>query len=74
MNRYLKQFLSLLALLFMFASAIGQTGTIRGTVTDKSTGETLPGANILVKGTLIGTSTDFDGTYVLEKVPAGEHT
>ncbi len=74
MNRYLKQFLSLLALLFMYASAIGQTGTIRGTVTDKSTGETLPGANILVKGTLIGTSTDFDGTYVLEKVPAGEHT
>ncbi|MBZ0243796.1 MAG: SusC/RagA family TonB-linked outer membrane protein, partial [Bacteroidales bacterium] len=33
---------------------------------------TMPGANVLIKGTLIGASTDFDGNYVLENVPAGQ--
>ena len=39
--------------------------TITGQVTDLSTGETLPGVNILVKGTSIGTITDVDGNYRL---------
>ena len=39
--------------------------TITGKVTDLSTGETLPGVNILVKGTTIGTITDVEGNYRL---------
>ena len=39
--------------------------TITGTITDQSTGEELPGVNILVKGTSIGTVTDVTGTYRL---------
>ncbi len=39
--------------------------TITGTITDLSTGETLPGVNILVKGTTIGTITDVEGNYRL---------
>ena len=39
--------------------------TITGTVTDLSTGETLPGVNIVVKGTTVGTVTDIDGNYRL---------
>ncbi len=39
--------------------------TITGTVTDLSTGESLPGVNILVKGTTIGTITDVEGNYRL---------
>ena len=39
--------------------------TITGQVTDLSTGETLPGVNILVKGTSIGTITDVEGNYRL---------
>ena len=38
---------------------------ITGQVTDQSTGETLPGVNILVKGTTIGTITDVEGSYRL---------
>jgi TonB-linked SusC/RagA family outer membrane protein len=38
---------------------------VSGVVTDASTGESLPGVNILVKGTTIGTSTDADGEYEL---------
>jgi TonB-linked outer membrane protein, SusC/RagA family len=46
-----------------------QTKTISGTVTDQ-TGEVLIGVNVVVKGTSIGTSTDFDGKYTLPQVPA----
>ncbi|MEQ9440874.1 MAG: TonB-dependent receptor [Cyclobacteriaceae bacterium] len=39
--------------------------TITGKVTDLSTGETLPGVNILAKGTATGTVTDVEGSYRL---------
>ncbi|MGB3851297.1 MAG: TonB-dependent receptor [Tunicatimonas sp.] len=39
--------------------------TITGQVTDLATGETLPGVNIVVKGTAIGTVTDVNGNYRL---------
>jgi len=42
-----------------------QQETITGSVTDANTGETLPGVNILVKGTSTGTSTDIDGKFEL---------
>ena len=38
---------------------------ITGQVTDLSTDETLPGVNVLVKGTTVGTVTDIDGNYRL---------
>ncbi len=39
--------------------------SISGQVTDLSTGETLPGVNIVAKGTTIGTVTDIEGNYQL---------
>jgi hypothetical protein len=36
---------------------------ITGKVTDAITGEVFPGVNIIIDGTLIGTSTGLDGTY-----------
>lgn len=39
--------------------------TIRGTVTDQENGEPLPGVNVLVKSTTLGTVTDVDGNYTL---------
>src|SRR5690606_9757566 len=38
---------------------------VSGRVTDES-GKPLPGVNILIKGTTLGTTTDFNGTYALE--------
>ncbi|SHF84281.1 TonB-linked outer membrane protein, SusC/RagA family [Fodinibius roseus] len=38
---------------------------ISGTVTDAQSGETLPGVNVIVKGTTTGTSTDSDGAFEL---------
>lgn len=44
--------------------------TVSGNVTDSSSGEPLFGVSVTVKGSTIGTLTDFDGEYSLE-VPDG---
>jgi len=45
--------------------------SVSGTVTDGETGEGLPGVNVVVKGTTIGTVTDLNGSYNIE-VPSTE--
>src|SRR5699024_10081932 len=47
--------------------------TINGTLSDAQTGETLPGVNILVKGTTTGTSADAEGQFELT-VPSLQDT
>ncbi|MEP0366007.1 MAG: SusC/RagA family TonB-linked outer membrane protein [Cyclobacteriaceae bacterium] len=61
MNRSLLYVITLLLTVTVWA----QERTITGTVTDAGTGETVPGASVLVKGTSSGTITDFDGKYSL---------
>jgi outer membrane receptor protein involved in Fe transport len=58
----MKTILKLFTLLFCVAS-FAQT-TIKGKITDE-TGLPLPGANIVVVDTTIGTVSDFDGNYTL---------
>lgn len=54
--------------------ATAGTGMITGRVTDRMTGEPLPGANVRVAGTTIGAATDPSGRYVITSVPAGPQT
>lgn len=58
-------FFSLLAFSIGF-SANAQQARITGKVTDASTGEGMPGASVLVKGTTRGMITDLDGNYSIE--------
>jgi outer membrane receptor protein involved in Fe transport len=51
----------------------GETGKIAGIVTDKTTGEPLPGANIVVVGTMLGASADQKGQYTILYVPPGTY-
>lgn len=44
---------------------------VSGVVRDSGTNETLLGANVIVKGTTIGTTTDFDGSFSL-KIPSND--
>ncbi|MGB3151341.1 MAG: TonB-dependent receptor [Maribacter sp.] len=44
----------------------GQRGIVAGTVNDGEINDVLPFANIVVKGTTTGTTSDFDGKYSLE--------
>lgn len=46
------------------ADAQGQQ-TVSGTITDANTGDPIPGVNVIVVGTEIGTVSDQDGTYQL---------
>lgn len=46
-------------------------GTISGRVTDAKTGLPLPGANVVVIGTIYGASADADGRYSVQKLPPG---
>jgi iron complex outermembrane receptor protein len=61
----------MLFVLFALTAAVGQTGTVTGVVKDKASGETMPGANVVIKGTLTGSVTDFDGLFRIENVPVG---
>jgi TonB-linked SusC/RagA family outer membrane protein len=51
--------------LFFCTVAFGQELTISGIVTDSTSGKTLPGVNVYVESTTIGTSTDINGKYQL---------
>lgn len=58
---------NLLLLTFMFTiTSIGQTLNVTGVVKDATTGEVLPGVSIIIKGTTLGTETDFDGLYSIK--------
>ena len=68
-NFYIKG-ITLITFFILFSFGASAQRTITGTLTDAKSGETLIGANVLVKGTGAGTTTDIDGNYSLE-VPAG---
>ena len=56
----------LLSMLMLIPFAMFAQQTVKGKVLEKSSGEPLPGVNILVKGTAIGTTSDFDGAFSIE--------
>ena len=63
-----------LLMLFLTPHAYGQgSAGISGVVTDKATGETLPGASVFIEGTSIGTATNEEGEYKIPRVPAGSY-
>src|SRR5690606_25879449 len=64
----LKKILLLLALA-MVHFGYAQTGTIKGKLIDGEFNDVLPFANILIKGTTIGTTSDFEGAYSLDVEP-----
>ena len=65
--------------LFLFLQLIptgvdAATGVIIGRVTDAENRETLPGANVVVKGTHVGATTDYDGNYRITNAPIGKQS
>ena len=69
--KFLKVFCCVLLLQLGWSHALGavteanQTRQIQGVITD-SQGETLPGVNVLVKGTSIGAISDINGKFTLQ--------
>ncbi|MBN1154661.1 TonB-dependent receptor [candidate division KSB1 bacterium] len=52
---------------------LNRGGNIIGRIIDSKTGDALPGANVMIKGTMFGASTDLDGYYKIAQVPAGAY-
>lgn len=74
MSRTASSALSLFLLLLCTAvplRATAQTGTISGRVTAASVGSPLPQATVAIENTSLRTLTDVDGSFVLQRVPAG---
>lgn len=61
-------------LIFLIIISQAQTGKIVGKIVDSKTGETLPGATVLIEGTTKGASSDFDGNFSLSGLQPGKYT
>ena len=49
------------------------TGSIRGHVYEKETGEPLTGANVVLSNTSLGAASDLDGRFIIRSAPAGSY-
>jgi hypothetical protein len=68
-----KIFILLSLSLLIQTNLFSQKGGIKGVISDSKTEEVLIGANILIQGTDLGTSTDLDGSYVLQNISPGDY-
>ncbi|MCH8146042.1 MAG: TonB-dependent receptor, partial [Gemmatimonadetes bacterium] len=67
--------LSILLVVTLAASSTAQQmGRVEGTVVQASNGQPVGGVRVAVVGTNIATLTGTDGSFVLQRVPAGPHT
>jgi len=70
-----RKFLPTLFMILLMGTSVvmGQSNqrTVSGTVTSSDDGTPLPGVSIILKGTVRGVTTDFDGNYTIE-VPNGD--
>lgn len=60
--------------LLIQADGFAQSSKISGKVTDAETGEPLPGANVIIQGTVQGAAADLDGNYFIINLGPGEYT
>jgi len=71
----MKNILFFLTLLFSVSLYAQNTGSIVGKLTDKEYGdEPLAFANVIIKGTNVGTISDIDGLYSFENLVPGSYT
>lgn len=72
--KFFKYCFTLVLLLFTSMTFAQGTGTIKGFVYDEETGEPLIFTNVYLKDTQYGATSDVNGYFSLNKIPAGEYT
>ncbi len=55
--------------LFLASISFSQTGTIKGVIIDATTNESIPFANVLIKDSTLGFSSDLDGMFSYDLAP-----
>ena len=63
----------LIALSAFMVSFSQQTGKLSGKVTDAETGESLPGVNVIIKGTYYGAATNINGYFTINNISVGNY-
>lgn len=73
-NHYLRNLRGVAAILLLVFPLLmqAQSVSITGVVKEAATGEPIPGVNVLVKGTSVGTTTEMDGSYEIKAKPGDE--
>jgi len=69
----MRQILLSTCLLFLSGIVLAQSGSITGKISDGETYEALPGANVIIKGTSKGSTTDVDGMFSLGELQPGSY-
>ncbi|MFI2741320.1 TonB-dependent receptor domain-containing protein [Zhouia sp. PK063] len=71
----MKNLIGVFLFLISLSAMAQEKGSVAGKITDKeANNEPLPFANILIKGTTKGTTTDFDGLYEIQNLDPGTYT
>ncbi|MFA6542549.1 MAG: carboxypeptidase regulatory-like domain-containing protein, partial [Bacteroidota bacterium] len=69
---------NLFLLLLLFLSSLemkaGTTGILEGIIKDKETGNPIPGANVIVTQTRMGSVSGIDGKYIVYNIPVGTYS
>lgn len=68
--------IGIIILLVVHATAFANNdegGVLRGTVTDEATGEPLEFANVILRGTDLGATTNSDGEFEIKDIPPGRY-
>ncbi|MBR5783846.1 MAG: TonB-dependent receptor [Bacteroidales bacterium] len=68
-----KRFFMLLSF-WAVSTLLFSQNTIKGFVFDNESGESIPFANVVLKGTNYGVATDINGFFSINKVPDGKYT
>ena len=68
MNRFV-----LLLMVIMIGVGIAYGSKIKGIVKNSDTGDPLIGANVMLRGTGMGATTDEDGFFIVQNVPEGDY-
>jgi len=62
----------LLSVILLFPVFMFAQQTVKGKVTEATGNTALPGVGIIIKGTIKGAATDFDGNYSIDNVKPGD--
>ena len=60
--------------LFLINLIFAQTYRLEGEILDASNKSALPFANVILEGTTLGSASDANGKFIIEKINAGTYT
>ena len=70
---HIKKLILIISFFSLSQSAFTQSVKVYGTITNDLNNEPIPFANIIIEGTMIGTTSDINGNYEILELPPGTY-